>query len=1425
MSNFIIEENLPKNVMEQQLIRHVFLGQESLAAAYALLLDHEKSESILSSIIFSSAPKIFTPNNTCENYTKVRWKAFIAASILNPTIELPQDFYHSIIKSLKYTWAHELYEILSTFDPADIVSQNAIKILAHVYNQNQQVYTSVIPTVDFILNNVQAKELFRKMGFDTFAMKPYLTEQTVQAFDVSKLNNSNLSSFFNNFFLLKIQNVQSVLQKLVYFSEPSLHKSELFNQGSHFQITNTCIVKKSHLIDLVLQQPLNLLNSGNFNAYCESMKKYPDLIGYVFMCFYEVYKDSEDFIPNLRKLTGFNSPCDIINRIVNDYVITDFVNSSTGLEMIPTDFQISSFAQILFPSINKLDVREIEDISQRRYFNITDLDRNADFAFLLGYLVIYNVLEFIKYQKPLQIGELLTMIEDEEKRKNIVVDVFSLIFLQKDNKYVCDIAMAESILLCISGFMSDEKFMRSATGRFLFSKIVGSQNLESALVSTQDGVLQMLNMNEPDIAMNMSANLPILFDIVMCVVCEKSDFYEKPDIFYVEKFLTTNINQKVNLKSDKPHVKELIEKRKQNKNPLDIIGREQIDQGLDSFKYIGFICMNFGGYFSDFMRYRYAYSRLMRRAKIQKKGRMRIPELVQIIVETAFITEEESLRILLGNNSYEQILMHENLYEVNEYVYSLIKKKCEPAAYALLVNNPNIAKIEGNSPLNNLFNQKEIDPDFAAMSDFDFYNQFKTTKPIDYDLMDDLYYRRSDLFEKEVMNNLSKFSPFDLIQFLPFANRKSLVGLQKLGITSMNATNIFEYLLSLSNHYLLNIFINDFNLQNQFLKFFTKYLPSNVNNVFKKSAQLLYSYLYKMPDQTKNQIENKIIEIQKNWFENDNIEKVAKINEDNEKLLNWYMKERRKYGQQITALRTYIFKSKDHEMIRNLTEEFFKTYEIDNSEDEYEIFLLLRELRVLQDAKFNALLRFVGKFVNSRYDINYRLSDHKNLIDICFKVDDLDTLDELCNAYSVSFTPYGEEFSVICAKLSLSRQSMGLLQRQSKSKEFGDKIIRTMMSKMQLTVPKGIDDLEDFKKIYRNIKIPSYSRVNPVITHVSDVLLQLQIFDSACTFCIQNLKFDQAFDIFCIAEGDGKFFFDNILIPAISTSQVAWAVLWQKYSQRKILSEENFDKLIDRIEKSNCYKMLTDIFKSLDMSTKLVSVLTSSLQNSTSWDEMEFYIDELIKALDNVVKANNSLVEKKKYVFLKNRCENQKVIIDVCRRREISFSPSISIVDSSDDAMAVCTMLMRLCEITIVLDILPDLASFFTFEEVCERLVNSLIKSGEGSLQRWMKTLSRKVQGFEYDLCVGILVSLVFEKQTQSPEENMKYITSFIKENVLGDSARCKSFCKVGNIEEAFAAAKTPNQALSIELYTEVRDAANKFGFKQIANKCNKLLK
>ena len=161
--------------------------------------------------------------------------------------------------------------------------------------------------------------------------------------------------------------------------------------------------------------------------------------------------------------------------------------------------------------------------------------------------------EYIKTENHNQISEILMMIEDEEKRNNVIIDIFSLIFLKKNGEFVCDVNKAETLLMAISGFLKDSSFITAATGRLLFARIIGSLKLEDSLISTQEAVVKMLKMKEFDVALNMAASYPILKNIVRMSMSENDKSIEPPEIYEIEKFLSTHklMSSKIDEKSDK----------------------------------------------------------------------------------------------------------------------------------------------------------------------------------------------------------------------------------------------------------------------------------------------------------------------------------------------------------------------------------------------------------------------------------------------------------------------------------------------------------------------------------------------------------------------------------------------------------------------------------------------------------------------------------------------------------------------------------------------------------------------------------------------------------------------------------------------------------------------------------------------------------
>ena len=358
------------------------------------------------------------------------------------------------------------------------------------------------------------------------------------------------------------------------------------------------------------------------------------------------------------------------------------------------------------------------------------------------------------------------------------------------------------------------------------------------------------------------------------------------------------------------------------------------------------------------------------------------------------------------------------------------------------------------------------------------------------------------------------------------------------------------------------------------------------------------------------------------------------------------------------------------------------------------------------------------------------------------------------------------------------------------------------------------------------IKIPRYTSCKPSHTLASNVLMQLEEYGPAAALCARYGAFDEAFDILGLLAQQRQLnaddFIEFIINPTIGTQ--VWDDLWLFISNNDKYSTLVNDFLAE-IEKQGLINMMVNVERVLNMNERLVNGLILMINQCTSWEEERKIIDEIDSAADRAMKEGQiSLENKKILVNIKNKCRSQNKIIDICSLKEITFLPNINILTNSKDAMSTAIMLMRLNDLEIVLDMVPDLASFFTFDDICRKLVSNLMKSGHESLVRFMKGIGKKQFSLEYELVISVLIGIVEEeiKIKNTEEQGRKMIIAFIKECIPSDIIKCKCYCQLNIVDEAFAIAKSLKNK---ELFSLVMTAAQQNNDKQIETKCSKFLK
>jgi len=1540
---------------ECELVKNIFLGQIKIAISYSEKLELEPSVSIIGPIVFSGPPKGWIPNQNCPQYINIQWQARCVLSYfgMNPS-RISQEFYLIILKSFKPSWASGFCSIINSSNTANMDIKLFIKAVNSLYRQFQPIFTALMPSLDAKLDVIEPKNLFKIFGIDLLGIKLTISDSLIQHFPMDIVNSMTLPLLLS--YLIQIRNVQisTKIQYLVSFTESSLSKSDLFGQISPFPLTNSSISKKKHFIDIVSQPAQTLLITRSDSDGFEFIGSLKVLQPYVFLSVYESLRTDPTRLLSLCKKFYKNNDdsiaFDFMNRYINESSLIIFITHLIGMNISSYDIQITSIPRLLLPILSQIDYDKIAEFSQVPILSLDDFNLNIDFGFIFAFGAISLAIQIIvndviDFEKATFISDLLSLIEIEPIRKSIVWDIFSLVFLcNSKGDYICDVPHAEAILMSLSSFMNESSFFNSASEKLVFANVKRSKDLTTSLVSPQYALVEMIQRGEYDVAMQIAKRFSGLMSIVHLSMLMKqiqvSISFEDPisESFEIEYFFSYNKHL-----CDDYHssgiVQNLMNKRKNDTNPLEISMNQTICKGIEMFSNAGNVCSsnlehNFS-LFSSFLDYLLLYNRIIPYTS-HSMNRVSPIEIVHMIVKNNSIEDARNLTMLLGPNAIELVLRYSSTFDIRSKLFNLIASDSTPTGKVIFYAKIMEKKYDASEIRKLMFTQKQSVGfgikgsylDFRMMdssinhSDTIFENYlsgllksnegygisiigtessleryflyldeslqepssdtlknlllpFFDDPSLNYELMNECYIRLPKYTLCILKEHVYKLTPDIVCNLYPFMGLVSPKLLKVLGIQTMEPKNVIISLFGLFEIKTLVIYVSEFQFEhilNDFL--YNMESEKLFFDLYRKAPQMFYLLSGFLSKEMINNIEKYII----TEYENSLVSTISNEEGDNIMFSTLY-----DHYSSKKCMSTLLVLLKDVKRLCSPVfciscEQLSQIYDectnvissLSISSFGFEQRTSINLKRILYYLSFfnsssnftcssfslifkqiELISKFVGCSLFSRYQESYSLnncftlSEGKELALLSEKYDHTGLLYDICILWSIDLSIYYIPRLISCFRIGLLDEGLRFIEFINKN-GISSLLIDQISDSIQYPTPMGApiqcDDLKMLTELI-NLKVIPIPSVYEAVRSVSDGIKSIQSMSPPIielkrvynhigeiwryiVICINRSMFDEAFNIWkCL---DQKFkkpsnFTKCIVTPAISGKN--WVALWEHISKNDdyfYMFQSYINELFSFLENHGMHNTLFDIQTRLYFYDDAIKTVLYVYKYSDNWNSRLKAILVLIDSIEKSLKFRTNQKILRKEIFtrkdlmnLKNRAEFQNKLIKYCQDSQLSFKPNIDIIGDNQDAMYSVVLMMRMGQIDFVLDLMPELASLFTFEEVCDNVIQALEKSGEGAIPRFFKLIS-KTKGFVYEICVMVMVGILF------PDHNDRTVLSFIKNNVFSEIVRGKLFCKYGYIDESFAIAKSTSNH---ELILQVLELAKIKGNIQIINKCTKMLK
>ncbi|OHT06412.1 hypothetical protein TRFO_05623 [Tritrichomonas foetus] len=562
-------------------IRQIALGKYKYALIFFQILNPKIYRDLLISLIQSQSPPIYVKNKKVPSPANFRWAIHCIASFLNIENEIDTFL---LIQPRFISYVSRKAQQLRYFlrDPEIMNNTNTKMNCAEAFldfiNEDRYLSLWLRPHMLSVFESINVSDLYQTFKYRMFYLFDDCSQININ--EISKLDfeyNDHKSyetlyqipQIYTNTNILNV--IELSLFKKYRFPTPTLFAGS----NLYVSLINTTYSTHIHFIDLLQKHVSELFSKydyENFNlltGYFGSLQPW-----FLVLTFHDKYP----LLPSSYEKPDFKfeSICtNFIQRLYNDRILLQSIRQLTGTNKSSIEFINHSLPYILFSSINislSHYYQPLEDLSPLQFFCISDDDRNIDYDFNYSYFVLDILMGFINSiynnENPNYLNQLtassnpdttnhsssnydsvessnefilnsnsdfydevmtqcewfISSMSNQDKVESLKEDIFSLIFIQKDGKYVCSFDIASSIIKMLLSLDDNSKFMqyvRTGYNKFNLTHCLKVPLiLENVVLSTKNRLLDSLISGDRAIAKYLSSlskeymDLYTLFDVV-----------------------------------------------------------------------------------------------------------------------------------------------------------------------------------------------------------------------------------------------------------------------------------------------------------------------------------------------------------------------------------------------------------------------------------------------------------------------------------------------------------------------------------------------------------------------------------------------------------------------------------------------------------------------------------------------------------------------------------------------------------------------------------------------------------------------------------------------------------------------------------------------------------------------------------------------
>jgi hypothetical protein len=286
-----------------------------------------------------------------------------------------------------------------------------------------------------------------------------------------------------------------------------------FHGSVDLSFANTALESKKHFFDVYAAAFVDYLVIGDFHEMPPHLTIFQVMVPYLLIANQAIlYSDIDNGVQLFAKELSESLVDQTLQRMKNDRELLQMICFITTEELLPKVLISKSLPFLLQYALGNPQILEYSSL---KFFSIRDSDSEVDFNFMRCYRMFraffacFRIPSKLLRQSIDTIKGLIEAITNKAWRSEILFDLFSCVFVRKDEKWVCHPYVARKVIQMIDS-MIVSPYIRGALAMFQAKKPTKTDvsSLDVYFQKSHLPIYQAVENHKWDVASQLSTYLP-----------------------------------------------------------------------------------------------------------------------------------------------------------------------------------------------------------------------------------------------------------------------------------------------------------------------------------------------------------------------------------------------------------------------------------------------------------------------------------------------------------------------------------------------------------------------------------------------------------------------------------------------------------------------------------------------------------------------------------------------------------------------------------------------------------------------------------------------------------------------------------------------------------------------------------------------------